>query len=1148
MTHVGNRIPAWLGRNVLRLVIYAGLILTLAGVSLWFAPFSSDAVNRKIKESFFKATGLDLQFDALVFYLAQEKITVRDLMIVEPDSKAVLTGATRLEADLQIDWRRRDIAKIHSIQIQKPHPLVFLRTDKGIVPGPELARLAEARPPQKAGSAAGQSLSVDTISLDEGSIVVRDAASKESLAQIEEAKIIGSWSGSEEFDFMAEGSLKALDAEQYTHWRGKISRLPESPAFHFFTQFDELIGKSQFKIDLPIAISGKNVSIGGEFHPEHGGQAFGANLQLSGESLLLEDIKSGRNLSASKVHLRTRSTFDPASKVLDLDETELSALGLEAAGDLTLELKEPYEYSAVVNRFLLPQQTVQRLQKFIPSIQQVIDYRDGSILIQGIASGVLTEKAPEMLEGSITLTNVDVAVPALALPLQDLNGNLYFDGSTVSSENIAGSFGKSHLRLGGQLESDDFNGLLAGKPNRLNLKWHLDGQGEDLVAMLTHADISAIEGLTVSGSVVTSGTLTTDFGTSPTLETAGQNLHIAGTGVLRNFSLNDPRLPGAIENVSGRFDVSNRSIELVDMQGTHMRSSATLSGSVKGEPYFWSRPEADLQVQTQLDLARVASELRPRFEDKFELPPLKGEASAELRLTGRLDNLSSLIYTGKLTLDDVQTTLDYPVAHGTLRNMSGEIELEENLVRFNDVNFSIQDIKYNLSGDCSRADLKAKVQFSGPLEQIKAAQSPLFDFYEVGGRAEFRDTVHIALPQPERRKALADKRFPPVLAFIDGMKSVDARSFDTTNTLSKLMSAQDGRWVFRDATFTHLSFPTPVHRINGTVTLVREGIRSENLNLYFGNDPARVAMKMFFNRDEHKAFEFDIRADRADLTAFYGKWKKLPPALRTTIAPGTKPRLKSVMNVKLQTGTTKIRKYDFTRHTADLVYENWRGGNKLLFLREVTGEGYGGRVKANGKLTFVRNGPVLWDTSVQASQINLDSFLSRRFNRAAFMSGRMDVTTTIKGRDTDKKSMNGAGSFEIHNPRFEKGNPVIMQILNMVKIFQLSDMVFRKAEGKFQIRDGFVHTDRVTMGNEVMELAARGRVGLDTTLDYEVYIKPLSAFQRIPLLNQPVDKLIDVVSSSLLKFHVRGTMKNPRVSPIPVATDRIDDLRGLFTW
>jgi len=904
------------------------------------------------------------------------------------------------------------------------------------------------------------------------------------------------------------------------------------------------------KIDLPLTLTGSDVRLGGDLIPASEGQSlFRGDIQLSAANLLLHNRLSNQTLRAAQLHLNTKGSFDTDTFRLDLDGLDAQALGLEAQGDLTVDLEKPYEYQAVVRRLSLPQDAIQRLQAFLPDLRKVIDYRGGDLLLEGLASGSLLEGMPRTLEGNLNLKGVEVAVAALPLPLSRLNGSLSFDGDVLQAHEISGVFGESFVRLGGELTSEEPQGLLNRKPSALRMAWFVDGTSDDMLALLTHTETKAIEGLKSSGAVETSGTLSTEFGDPPNLETAAKSLQVRGTAQLREFSLDHPKMPAPVRNVRGRMDVRNGEILLKNLRGELLGSSASFSGSVAGDPYFWKNPKANLQIQTTLDLARVSDEVRPRVEDQFDLPPLSGQASGAIAVKGDLGKPSSLTYTGDIDLKDVETEVHAPGFDGRLSNVSGKVQLDNDRMSLENVSFRIGDVRYGGDVSVSRAELKAQVSASGPLEQMKKNHHPLMKAYDVGGMVELEDSVHLVLPGAHRQKALADDRFPPLLPFIDGVKAVRAEAPDTINAIGRLVRSQDGRWTFKNAKFSHLSFPAPMDQMNVTLQLVDDGFRSGPVPMRIGGYPATVAMRFVFIEDGHRAMNFDINANRMDLTPWYGKWRKLPPEARGKPAPtNIKPRLKSRMQISIQTGPAKIRQYSVNKHDADLTYENWYAGNKLLFLRQIVSEGYSGIVRTEGKMTFVRNGPVLWETFNQSQGIDLVQFVKDGFNNESFMGGRMDLTLSLKGQNLDKKLMEGSGEINVDDPNFRRGNPVVVEFVQLVRVFQLDEMVFPEAKGKFVVDDGFVQSDRATMGNNVIDIAARGRVGLDLYLDFEVFVRPLSGVQKIPLLGRPVGEVVDRVSSSLLRFRIKGPANNASVNPLPVVTDRIDDLMDLFSW
>ncbi len=1138
-------ILAWTARNAVRLIVGLALLLTLVGVSLWFVPFSSEYVNRRVRESFTKATGLDLRFDALVFYLAQQRFILRDATIVDPKTKTVLTGAERLETVLTIDWQKKEVRQIRSLSIQQPLMLSFVQTNKGILPSPELRTLLDSRRQDRPSS---HTLGIQTISLHDAALELREASTSNTVvARVDHANVIGSWLGKTEYDFMASGSLKALDSEKPTTWRGKISRKPNSPAIAFFTQVAELKGNIKPTEDMPLALVGSRVSASGEFFPPlKDDDSLRSNLNFAADALTITNRVSGRQLHATRLFIRSGITYALNERRLQLDRTVAEALGMQFDGDLNLKLRRPYPYDASVRRLRFPEQSIQRIQAFYPNLRKAVDYHKGDFILSGHLAGSLLEPMPSTLETKTDLRGVELAIGSLPLPLSNLQGSVSFDGQNLVFPHLSGKYGQSEVVLAGSLTSAQPKGLMNQSPDRLKLGWQIVGKGEDLMALVMQGQFASVKGLTTSGSVISSGTLTTQFGNPPTFETGQQNLVVNGTAQLKHFDLDDPRLPAPLRNVSGSMTVRNRSLVLENVRGEFLRSSATLTGSIDGAPYFWNNSKANLAVDTKLNLALVAPEIRSRLKNSDKLPPLKGTASAQFQFQGEIQKPETLRYTGQVKLENVETTLDVPSVHGKISGASGTIRLDREKLALENMRFSIGDVKYIIDGDLRTTEVNTHLRFSGPLKQIQKAQAPLFDEFNVGGDLQFDDTIRLVLPEPEKAKAARDKRFPPIFAFAQGVKSVSARAMDPLDLLDRLIASQKGTWIFRDATFTYENLPQQMEHMNGTVALTKEGFSSDRLNMTIGGYPARVKIAYDFIKDGHHAMDLDITAPDADLTPWYQEW---PSTKRPKKPPLTgAPRLKSTIRTVLHMGKTKVRRYQFTRHTGELMYENWNPGSKLLYLNNVEMYGYNGKATVNGKMTFPRGGaPVTWSYLVKTADIELRNFIPAAFGKDSFMSGRLNLDMQIEGQRLDKQTFRGGGTGIIYSPQFQKGNPVVVNFQQLVKFFSLSGMVFPQAQGRFVIRDGYVASDRITMGNEVVEMAARGRVYLNLIIDMELFINPLSVANRIPLLNKPIEKIIGTISSSLLKFRISGPASNVSMTPIPASADRLEDLGRLFS-
>ena len=1143
MSSKAARIARALGKFLTRLVVATALVASVAGAALYFIPFRFNALEARARTAFRAATGLELRFEALLFYLAQRRVVLRGVQILDLDTGETLAGARRLE--VESDWRWGDsssIRQIHALRIEEPTALSFSVSSQGLRPSPSLARLVEAGS-RRADPGGADGWRIDSLSLRGGAFNVSQGPGGKPVAQIEDATLMGSWSGPADFEFLAHGKIKAGKKADSTTWRGRFSSLADGPGLRFFTNVSELSGEKQFLIEFPLAASGSNVSLGGEIRPDprtrNGARM---DLDLAADRLDLLNTRTNRALRTTDLRLSARALYEPSSSTLRLEMAEAQALDFRLAGDGWIGLRDPYEYDLRLDQIEAPEQALRRLQDFAPEIRRIVSYEGGSLSGAGKARGFLTQPRPESLEAWATLSNVQLDVPALALPLRDVTGTLRCDGQSLHSDDLSGSFGHSRVELSMALEAEQPYGVFEGRPRRLRLEWKMDGQSDDLMALLAQDEAGAIGGLKTSGSVVSSGALTADFGATPTLEAAAKSLHVSGQAHLAKFRVEHPGLPAVIEDGSGFLDVENTALRCRDLKGKALGSTVSVTGSVKGSPYFWTNPKADLRISSDVDVGRLAPVLQERIGEKASLPPLSGRADMEIHLVGELKRPKTISYTGDLRLHDLAAEFDTDGLRGRIEKATGGISLGADRVGFKDLKFRIGQANYAFTGELTRADLKGDLRLAGPLNTIKGAHPIVFEYFDVDGSIDVAAKMHLGLSAPERAVALADKRSPPFMAFADGVKALSARSFDGFETFGRLVQSLDGQALTKDVEMTYLTFPARVAGATGTVLLTKEGFRAERLDLLLGGYPAVAKGEYFFNREGHRGMDYVLTAKKMDMTPWYGRWREPPPEFAyQPLAPGKKPFIKATTHAVVHVDEATQGQYKFRNHDAEFLFINWKGPNNILYIAGLTAETCQGKGFTKGTITFPRDEEMFWGMEIEVMGLEIQDVIKEVFGKEGGVSGKLDADFTLGAVATEAKTFQGQGRLEIHQPHFS--NSTWMAKLRETTGLQfLADTIFPTLEGDFAIQDGCVRSERMSMGSEVIELVGRGQVGFDTQMDLDVYAKPLGVIDAVPL----VGPTLGLISPALLKLRVTGKASNPLIVPSPLSADKLLDLPFLL--
>ncbi|MCX7011307.1 MAG: DUF3971 domain-containing protein [Candidatus Sumerlaeota bacterium] len=1245
-------------------------LLVAGGAALYYIPFHAEFLDKRVRGAFLRATGLWLRFDSMEVCLARRRFLLDNLQVVDPEDGQVLAWARQIE--FQSGWRvsRSDsLRRIKRLRVEEPSPLTLIADSRGLAPAGALRRLLNSQPidrVQAIGSGDESAWRVDSLELTRAAVSIRDPRHEDPMIRLERANVEGWWKTPKNFRFDGSGelALRAQDETTTTTWRGSVSALNDGGGLRVSNQFDRLAAEDALRFDFPLGAAGENVRLDGEIRPAAaGGVNLGVN--LSARQLVLLNRRSRRSLPMSDVHLATNASYEPASNTLELRRLAADSANLDFSGCCNMGLSEPYAYDLTLDRIAAREPLLRWLKEFSPELCALVDYQGGALTASGRARGSLARPRPEQVDANLTLANVNLQVAALPMPLRNLSGTLRFDARSLRSDRLEGSFGQSHVKLAVAITGETPSSLLEGRPRQLDLAWDLQGHGDDLVALLAQADPATISGLASAGDVESSGSLTADFGSSPTLQAAARSLQVRGAARLNGFRLETPWLPAPLENVSGYLDVDNRSVRCRDLRGSALGSTVKVSGTIQSEPYFWSDPKADLVIAGRLDLERVAEAIRRQVKEKQSVPAISGQADTELRVAGELRQSKTIQVTGQVRLNDgrlsdprlpapidkihgyvdvknqalesrdlkgsalgstievngtirgapyfwsrpkvdlkfsgdvdtgrlapvIQERLGNSVAlpplqgmagvqarlagdlakpeslqysgdvemrklaaelrsgglSGRIEGIEGSLSLRDDKIILRNTRFSIGDARYALNAELSRADLVGDLKLVGPLRTIAAAHPGPFRPFQTAGDIDLQAVFHLGLGEPERAAALADTRRPCILAFLDGVHALYRRSFDDLETATRLFLEMDGEIKAHDVEMTYVTFPDRIRRVNGVVRLGKDAFSAANLRLFCGDYPATAKGEFFFNREGHRGMDFEISAPEMDLTNWYGPWREAPDDMAyAPLAAGRKPFIKSTTHAVLHVGKTKLRRYDFTKHDAEFLFENWKGPDNILYCPGLSAEGYQGQGFAQGKLVFPRGGGKMnWDFHIVTRHVEVKDFLEAALEGPCTVSGWLDSDFNLAGTSLRYQTYHGGGHMTVVNPQILDPN-LISRIQNEIWLGGLTDLIMPKMEGDFTVQDTYVSSDRMAGGNNMFKFIGKGKVWFNRDLDLDISLQPLGVLDKVPLANR-LSRPFDFLSASLLKLHVYGPAKDPWIVPNVLSADKLLELPSLVT-
>jgi uncharacterized protein involved in outer membrane biogenesis len=154
----------------------------------------------------------------------------------------------------------------------------------------------------------------------------------------------------------------------------------------------------------------------------------------------------------------------------------------------------------------------------------------------------------------------------------------------------------------------------------------------------------------------------------------------------------------------------------------------------------------------------------------------------------------------------------------------------------------------------------------------------------------------------------------------------------------------------------------------------------------------------------------------------------------------------------------------------------------------------------------------------------------------------LDGSGSLRGRDRDAlvRSLEAKGHFKLENGTIQ-GSPLASRILEVLE--EPSLLEIRSLDAPFEVRDGAVRTEGITVSAQRVDLAFSGKTTLDGGLDFHVLAKPKheASGDGSP---RALGKLL--ASAVEVRLAITGTVKAPKVVAEGVSANPSVDPKDLL--
>ncbi len=217
--------------------------------------------------------------------------------------------------------------------------------------------------------------------------------------------------------------------------------------------------------------------------------------------------------------------------------------------------------------------------------------------------------------------------------------------------------------------------------------------------------------------------------------------------------------------------------------------------------------------------------------------------------------------------------------------------------------------------------------------------------------------------------------------------------------------------------------------------------------------------------------------------------------------------------------------------------------NKILDLSGLSLMMFGGKASMNGKITLKDINKPKFDLNVSLKSLQVSNMfkeipsLDKFAGLGNYLSAELSLNSSMKGKlnDTlglDLPSFLANGDFKMPFGKLS-GMPVQKNIAKALKNDKLKSVSFKNWKHRFNIKNGRVYVNDLSLNVDDTEVRADGSQGIDNSLDYKVQLKlPKSATKGLQKsIGSLGTKLVTDKSGKVpVDLLVKGTLTDPKIT------------------
>ncbi len=1086
-------------KNLIRLGVVVILALLVVVCATLFRPVSSRWLGQKIAQEIEHLTGLDVTFREAVFFLAQQRCVIKELVLHSPDTdrREVLT-ARKVDVlfSLPSALFRQEII-LQSVEIEHPSAFPLVIAEGNIRLGDDLDFLYRLLEP--ADREMGKPHFVlNHFGVRNASILLksslRPSRKPQVLADNMTMRFVLMPSGSRVMTL--NGSIPLLNKAEV---RVSYTIAPHEPQASFVLTLTKAAAAIPLRNTSHLAMASDHLTINGILSKDktHAKiSAFGTIrkplVALGAEKPLYSD---------EHLDFSFRAAYDASAAELMLEKSHLLSNGLEVYTSGSLTLASPFPFSISTRTERVPTSFLEHFKILFPYLDSMIDISDARLRLGVSLQGGLADDTLPAFRGWVDLLGVHAWYPGIEEPLRQLQGTLEFENSRLAFTHMHGKLGQGDIAFNGQLTGKE----IFWEPDMLEIGWHASLRAEDIFAALAEQQLGPITQAEVTGEISGCGTLRKIFYPSPFPPSAS----ILASGVLEltDVTIAHPSLPAPIQELNGRMNIENDGIRFSNLEAKVGESAVLASGSILGKEAFWIDSQLDAHVVMTTTASTLLTMMKQFIPGQQVQATVSGKAIVDARLKAPLYTLNPFSIHAKAEFKECYVELDKPIVRAWLKTLEGAVEVRDGTAMLTYISGQVGDVPFNLSGWVKPEAARLILSIETELGNVKSLFPTVFNEFRVGGSAVMSAEIDV--------------------------------SAKANRPINYRLS---GEILTYDVTFAYIDMPVDLTHINGAFSFHENELRILNVRCWSGRSKDCAVNGVIRFAPKQTVIDFNLRSPLIYLDEWMRDWPKRKDIISSgalQMVSETSPTLEifgSIDAEKAYYGPVQGDKFHGSFH-----YQLFPFAPNTFYYDNIQVSVYQGNLTGSGSILFPE-GDNIYEAKVEAEQINVNELLRALREKKQTVVGRLSGKVSLVGEGEDVSRILGSGEFTVEDSRFI--DAVVFKALGgILRSPMFNDISFTQVIGDFALKNGAVHFAKFDLRNPMLQMQATGKIGFNKQVDLDLHLAFLSAYLgwNIPIVRN-IMAFIEKFGSKLFKFRIVGTLDEPRVIAVPLSIDEVNKI------